>query len=204
MKQVQNDNAVRAFGRIRRWVGRILRTLTTLVVVTIVVSFAAFAWDRWFRYDDVSDFVGVWSVEGENYSITITESDIDLADNAVFSYTLDPFSKTITYTLGSLEGSGRYRFSIDRTQLVLVDGGDESWFTTLSDDMAYALQCLWAYFQGAEVPKLATGDDAIILIRESQSAETSGDGTDVLETATDDITDSTSETLEHNEITTDS
>ncbi len=157
-------------------IARVIGALVAAILLAVAAAFGSFAWDRWFRYDDAADFVGVWLAEGGTNSIAVTSDTFELADDAAVSYTIDPFAKTISYSLGSLEGSGRYRFSADRTRLAIIDGQGGSWIETLGDDMVYALQCLWASVTDEEAPALADGDDAIILDREPASLGSEEDG----------------------------
>ena len=55
--------------------------------------------------------------------------------------------KTFELSFGNLKGGGRYRFSLDRNQLALVDG-DFSAADTLGDDIAWTLRALTESAQG--------------------------------------------------------
>ena len=102
---------------------RILRIAVVVLLVALVVLVAAFSWNRWLRYDDASDFQGVWSY-GENSALTVTfdGTTMSLTKDASYDYELDTFSKTVAYRFGDLSGGGCYAFSEDRNTLVIVDG----------------------------------------------------------------------------------
>ena len=149
---------------------KVLSIIVGIVVVAVIACFAVFAWGRWLRYDDAADFQGTWYIEGTAVPITITADEITLAEDADFAYRIDPFAKTLSYDLGNMEGGGRYRFSEDRASLVVADG-DQSWLTTLSDDLAFVVQSLWATVTGGEQPALASGCvDAVTLYRTAEES----------------------------------
>ncbi|WP_165046066.1 hypothetical protein [Adlercreutzia sp. ZJ138] len=95
--------------------------MATVLIVLVVVG-GLFSWNRWFRYDDATDFIGEWQIHGTEAIVLIDGENINLAADAAYSYTLDTKAKTIHFTMGTMEGGGRYRFSHDRAQLVIEDG----------------------------------------------------------------------------------
>lgn len=149
---------------------RVAGIAASAAAIVVIVLFALFAWDRWLRYDDAADIVGTWQAEGGANAVVVTSAEIELAPDATFSYEIDPFSKTITYAIGNMEGEGRYRFSADRNSLAIMDG-PQSWFAALVDDMALGIQTAWAQLTGGEAPALAAGDGAIVLDRSSSGEE---------------------------------
>lgn len=150
------------------------------VLLAIVVAVAAiFSWDRWLRYDDAAEMQGEWQVHDATSTVVIDSQTIKLTDDVAYTYTIDPFAKTITYTFGDLSGSGRYRFSLDRTQLIIMDGTDYSWFSTMSDDIGWMLDQALCAIQGT-TPALPSGEGVTALDRlshETAAAPTSVVGT---------------------------
>ncbi len=123
--------------------------VSVVIVVVLLVGAAAggFAWLRWFSEDDAADFAGTWYLAGTATPITITEDRIQLADDVSYRYALNDQDKTFELSFGNLKGGGRYRFSLDRNQLALVDG-DFSAADTLGDDIAWTLRALTESAQG--------------------------------------------------------
>ena len=119
------------------------------IVVVLLVGAAAggFAWLRWFSEDDAADFTGTWYLAGTTAPIAITEDRIQLTDDVSYRYALNDQDKTFELSFGNLKGGGRYRFSLDRNQLALVDG-DFSGADTLGDDIAWTLRALAEGAQG--------------------------------------------------------
>lgn len=123
--------------------------VSVVVVVVLLVGAAAggFAWLHWFSEDDAADFAGTWYLAGTATPITITEDRIQLTDDVSYRYALNDQDKTFELSFGNLKGGGRYRFSLDRNQLALVDG-DFSAADTLGDDIAWTLRALTESAQG--------------------------------------------------------
>ena len=98
--------------------------VSVVVVVVLLVGAAAggFAWLHWFSEDDAADFAGTWYLAGTATPITITDDRIQLTDDVSYRYALNDQDKTFELSFGNLKGGGRYRFSLDRNQLALVDG----------------------------------------------------------------------------------
>ena len=102
---------------------------SVLLVVLLIVG--GFSWDRWLRYDDAAEFQGEWQTHGTTAVVVIDGETIKLTEDVSWSYKLDTDAKTISYTFGNMEGSGRYRFSLDRSQLVEAGThGSLRWRTT--------------------------------------------------------------------------
>ena len=155
--------SVRAAGKGAR-VARVASVVVGVIACAVVVCFAVFAWNRWLRFDDAADIADAWVVADTGASITIDGSIIDLGPDAKLSYEIDPFAKTITFDLGDMAGEARYRFSDDRSQIAFADGGD-SWFATLSDDLAHTLSSLFAQVTGGEAVPLFENPSAVVLTR---------------------------------------
>lgn len=123
--------------------------VSVVIVVVLLVGAAAggFAWIRWFSEDDAADFTGTWYLAGTTAPIAITEDRIQLTDDVSYRYALNDQDKTFELSFGNLKGGGRYRFSLDRNQLALVDG-DFSAADTLGDDITWTLRALTESAQG--------------------------------------------------------
>lgn len=123
--------------------------VSVVIVVVLLVGAAAggFAWLRWFSEDDAADFTGTWYLAGTTAPIAITEDRIQLTDDVSYRYVLNDQDKTFELSFGNLKGGGRYRFSLDRNQLALVDG-DFSAADTLGDDITWTLRALTESAQG--------------------------------------------------------
>lgn len=89
----------------------------------------------------------MWYIAGTDTPIVITEDRIQLNDEVSYRYALNTDSKTLAFTFGRLQGEGRYRFSLDRQQLAIVDGAF-GWWDTLGDDAGWTLGALVAAAQG--------------------------------------------------------
>lgn len=123
--------------------------VSVVIVVVLLVGAAAggFAWLHWFSEDDAADFTGTWYLAGTTAPIAITEDRIQLTDDVSYRYALNDQDKTFELSFGNLKGGGRYRFSLDRNQLALVDG-DFSAADTLGDDITWTLRALTESAQG--------------------------------------------------------
>lgn len=103
--------------------------------------------------------------------VVIDGETIKLTEDVSWSYTLDTDAKTISYTFGNMEGSGRYRFSLDRSQLVISDGDGYSWLSTLTDDIAWQFDQLVRAIQGQPQEEPQSGAGYTVLDRLSHDAE---------------------------------
>ncbi len=133
--------------RKRRHPVRVVVSVAIVVVLLVGAAAGGFAWLHWFSEDDAADFAGTWYLAGTATPITITEDRIQLTDDVSYRYALNDQDKTFELSFGNLKGSGRYRFSLDRNQLALVDG-DFSGADTLGDDIAWTLRALAEGAQG--------------------------------------------------------
>ncbi len=149
--------SARALRKVIFWV------LALLCLVLVCIS-ALFCWHRWLRYDDLADFQGEWSVEGTSGTISIDAEFIYLTSSDEFSYELDTGAKTLGISFGNLEGNARYRFSLDRTQLVIQDGSYD-FFTSLFDDITWTFASLFSLLTGQEAPALAFDENSQVLTR---------------------------------------
>ena len=150
------------------------RILALVVAVLVLAMVAVFSWNRWLRFDDARDFQGSWQMAGAASAVAIDGDVIRLTEDVAYAYRLDPGSKTLSFTFGMYSGKGRYRFSLDRQTLVIQDG-DFSWFSTLTDDAVWTFQALVAAVQGGE-PPLPEGDDVVVLVRSAPVPPSGGCG----------------------------
>lgn len=151
--------------------------VSCVVVVALLAVVGAVSWDRWLRYDDAADFQGVWYADGTNTLITISADEIVLSSDVAYTYALDTGAKTLAFTFGTMEGQGRYRFSADRSQLVITDGAGYTWSSTLSDDLGWALDGLVRSIQGQPAEEVHAADGVTVLNRTPVEAAEGGDGT---------------------------
>ena len=151
---------------------KLTRTRVALYAAAVLVALAlvvvgTFSWSRWLCFNDTQDIQGTWTVAGAQGGIVIDGELIHLTDVEAYRYTLDSGAKTLTFTFGDLEGSARYRFSADRTQLVIQDGSF-SFTDTLFDDIAWSWRGLVAMFGGQPAPDPSFGEGSLVLQRSGE------------------------------------
>ena len=170
--------------------------LTVLAIIVVVVS--VFSWGRWLRYDDAADFQGMWYANGTTSIVTVDGEKIHLTDDVAYNYTLDTGAKTITFTFGQMEGHGRYRFSVDRSELVIIDGNDFSFWGNLFSDIAWQLDQAIRSMQGQEIEREAVVDGVTVLDRtqtQGATAPASASGADQAKSASDNSADAESDAV---------
>ena len=146
-----------------------------LAVLAIVVTVVAvFSWGRWARYDDAADFQGMWYANGTTSIVTVDGEKIHLTDDVAYNYTLDTSAKTITFTFGQMEGHGRYRFSVDRSELVITDGSNFTFWGNLLDDIGWQLGQAISSIQGNEIQREAAVDGVTVLDRTQTQGASDG------------------------------
>ncbi len=136
-----------------------------VAVAVVVVTVGSFSWGRWLRYDDAADFQGTWYANGTTSLVTVDGQEIHLTSDVAYGYTLDTGAKTITFTFGDLQGQGRYRFSADRSELVITDGDGFSFWGNLFSDIGWQFGQLISGLQGKEVPREEVVDGVTVLDR---------------------------------------
>ncbi|MGN0302308.1 MAG: hypothetical protein ACI4BI_05480 [Anaerotardibacter sp.] len=97
-----------------------------VLVAVLIVGLIYLGWNQWYRYDDAADFQGEWVSQETGYPVVITDSQIVFNSSTAYDYTLDTFSKTVTFTFKDYSGSGSYAFSEERDTLVIVERGEQS------------------------------------------------------------------------------
>lgn len=140
------------------------------VLAVLLVAATGFSWDRWLRYDDARELQGEWQVDGTTRVIVVDGASIKLTDDVAYAYTIDPTAKTIEFTFGNMEGSGRYRFSADRTQLVVMEGSSYSALSTLFEDIGWMWDGLVRSVQGKAPAQPEAGEGITVLARVSHDA----------------------------------
>lgn len=148
--------------RIRTW--HVVAVVVALVLASLVAAAAFFMWDRWYRYDDSADIQGTWYAVGTDAPITITGDSIEFTPDTTYSYTLDPNAKSLSFSLGNLDGQAHYAFADDRNVLVIFDGEDYTRWGTAGDDLLRLLMDVSAASAGQAV-HLPEGDGIIALSR---------------------------------------
>ena len=140
------------------------------VLAVLLVAAAGFSWDRWLRYDDARELQGEWQVDGTTRVVVVDGASIKLTDDVAYAYTIDPTAKTIEFTFGGMEGSGRYRFSADRSQLVVMEGSSYSALSTLFEDIGWMWDGLVRLVQGQVPVQPEAGEGVTVLARVSHDA----------------------------------
>lgn len=136
-----------------------------VAIAVVVVTVGSFSWNRWLRYDDAADFQGAWYANGTTSLVTVDGQEIHLTSDVAYGYTLDTGAKTITFTFGDLQGQGRYRFSADRSELVITDGDGFSFWGNLFSDIGWQFGQLITGLQGKEAPREEAVDGVTVLDR---------------------------------------
>ena len=139
--------------------------LICAVAALLVAVVAVFSWNRWLRFDDAKDFQGTWYANSTASTITVDGQQLHLTSDVAYDYTLDTGAKTIKFTFGSYEGQGRYRFSADRSELVITDGADFSFWGNLFDDIGWRFGQAIDAVQAKEVDRVAATDGVTVLDR---------------------------------------
>ena len=152
----------------RKRIIRIVRRIAILVIVVLVVAvLGTFSIYRWGVNDDYSDMQGTWQIDGTKTKIKIDEEKIKLNKEVSYEYAVDSVSKTLAFDFGQLSGSGRYRFSVDRNHLSLLDG-DFDFGETLSDDIPWTFQAFWDFIATSEITSPDLGEGSLTLTRVSE------------------------------------
>lgn len=128
-KKDKQAQASRGFGR------QIVAGVLVALFIMLILIGAAFSWNRWFRYDDTADFQGEWQAHETTTVVVIDSKTVKLTEDVSYAYVLDTGAKTISFSFGDLQGQGRYYFSPDRSQLIIEDGEDYTWLSTLIEDI---------------------------------------------------------------------
>lgn len=136
-----------------------------VAIAMVVIMVGSFSWGRWLRYDDAADFQGAWYANGTTSLVAVDGQEIHLTSDVAYGYTLDTGAKTITFTFGDLQGQGRYRFSADRSELVITDGDGFSFWGNLFSDIGWQFGQLISGLQGKEVPREEVVDGVTVLDR---------------------------------------
>ena len=95
-----------ASGKKKRRLSRRFVIIACSIVVVLAVATGLLSWNQWFRYDDSADIQGTWVVDGSDVAITVTDSQIQMNSDVAYSYSLDTFNKTISFSFGKYSGSG--------------------------------------------------------------------------------------------------
>lgn len=139
-----------------------------LVVVVALVTYASLS--RWVFVDDAADIKGSWHLSAEPVSVVISDTEMNLADEVSYAYTLDTQAKVINETLGNMKGAARYRFSEDRNSVAIFDDGSSDWLNNAMIDLRWYVDCAFAKVFGGEVPDLLGGESGIIMYRAGYDA----------------------------------
>lgn len=139
-----------------------------LVVVVALVTYASLS--RWVFVDDVTDIKGSWHLSAEPVSVVISDTEMNLADEVSYTYTMDTQAKVINETLGNMKGAARYRFSEDRNSVAIFDDSSSDWLNNAMIDLRWYVDCAFAKVFGGESPDLLGGESGIIMYRAGYDA----------------------------------
>lgn len=106
-----------------------ITTFLALVALVIFAFAVLFSASRWWTANDEADIQGTWSIEKSSTKITISDKEIRMSDDVIFTYTIDTSAKSITEKLANKTGKVHYVFSKDKNEVVLIDQ-DLDFFTS--------------------------------------------------------------------------
>lgn len=112
----------------------VLKTFLVVAVLFFVGTVGVFSWDRWLRYDDAADFRGQWIYTDGSAEVTIfiDKDTMRIADEVDYDYEIDSWAKTVTFTFFDLEGGAKYRFSKDRSTIIICENAEATdWLTEI-------------------------------------------------------------------------
>lgn len=124
------------------------------ILAIVVILLGLFSWQRWFRYSDVQDIQGTWIVQDSAAQIVITEDTMTFIEDTSYKYTMNETAKTLSYSFSNLSGSSHYRFSLDRSKLVVMEKtGGKSYgsLEAFGNDLAWTVRALVAHIMGSEL-----------------------------------------------------
>ena len=166
MERIERAEQEERKRRRRKTIRRVIVGILLVVLLLFAGLAVAFGIFRWQTYDDAADIQGTWYHEETSMPVTISEDEIVLTDDVAYRYVVDPEAKTILFRFGNMEGGGRYRFSLDRSELVITDG-EFDWWDNLVDDALWTAQSLIAqYVFASEVPLSDGGERSTVFSRE--------------------------------------
>ena len=157
----------------------VVGVVLALAVALTAVAAVAF-WQVRDGGDDVQDFQGTWYLDGTDVPVEITADKIVLTRDVAYGYTLDTSDKTIQLQFGNMTGQGHYLFSLNRQQLVIVDG-EANPMEEMFANLTWTLAALAAQARGEDYP-LPEFDKATYLNRAPApgGAKTDASGADNL------------------------
>ena len=175
---------------------RILLIIAGSIFTLFIIACIALGVHRWCIYDDAQDIQGTWYIYNTKATVPIGQSTIGLSQDTEYNYTIDTQAKTITYSIGNLSGTSHYRFSLDRTQIALIEDGEKVFTATLFDDLSWWASSLSDYLSGKSVLPANEDSNVVILTRAESSfgeqdesdagegaGEAAGEGADAAEAA---------------------
>lgn len=93
--------------------------------------------------------------------MVINGQQLKLTSEVSYAYTLDTWSKTITYTFGTSTGHASYRFSEDRQTLVMEDNAGTNWLIALHVEEDAAMNGTASPAGTSRLTKLSSNGNAI-------------------------------------------
>lgn len=110
---------------------KIMLAVAALLALSMVGGGVAFAWNRWYRYDDAQSIQGEWQMANAQRTMVIDGTQLKIADDVSYEYTIDSKEKTISYRFGEYEGKASYRFAMDRDVLIIDEKVGTDWLVAL-------------------------------------------------------------------------
>ena len=150
---------------------RILLIIAGSIFTLFIIACIALGVHRWCIYDDAQDIQGTWYIYNTKATVPIGQSTIGLSEDTEYNYTIDTQAKTITYSIGNLSGTSHYRFSLDRTQIALIEDGEKVFTATLFDDLSWWASSLSDYLSGKSVLPANESSNVVILTRAESSSD---------------------------------
>ena len=143
------------------------------IVAVLAIGLGGFALIRGPLSNDASAIQGTWVGEDASRVVVITQTQIDLAGQAMYTYELDASSKHLTTTFSNLSGYAHYRFSRDGNKLAVMDVAQPDTVGSFFGDLMWTIEDAVYALQGKEHSPL-TGE-GVELTRRSQSQQGGSD-----------------------------
>ncbi len=141
--------------------GKVVCIVAAVTAVLVVAALVAFSIFRWAVGNDAQDIQGTWYVAGTDVPVEITQDAIKLNDEVSYAYVVDAGAKTVAFSFGDLNGSGHYRFSLDRQQLAIMDGSFNG-VDTFFGDLGWMPGALIQAAQGTQASPAGAADVTLL------------------------------------------
>lgn len=163
-EQIQRAQKRAVTQKRKRIIKIVRRAVIAIIIILAIAVTGTFSVFRWGIFDDYADMQGTWRINDTKATIKIEDGKIQLNKEVIYDFSIDPNSKTLTFDFGQLDGNARYRFSVDRNQLSLLDG-EFNTTDTLTDDIPWTFQALWDFIATSDIKDPGLGEGSITLNR---------------------------------------